>query len=138
MDAPYAFVTIVDDTRSFWKSSFGDVGGARQNAVGDSFCQYVIEVDGPLLIDDARIDPRSASNPSIDSMGVVAWAGHPIRDSDGEVLGTFCVVDTRVREWTPADGRTLEALASAVAREIHLRMSAVEADQPRSRSTNRH
>jgi DNA-binding CsgD family transcriptional regulator len=134
MDAPFAFVTIVDDARSFWKSAFGDVGGARENAVGDSFCQYVIDVDGPLLIGDTRDDGRTSSNPSIGSMGVVAWAGHPIRDPSGEVLGTFCVVDTRVREWTATHGRTLEAMASAVAAEIRLRGAAAAAEQAVARS----
>lgn len=124
LGAPYAFVTIVDETRSFWKSRAGvDTAdpALRQNGVEESFCQYVIGTDAELIVTDARRDPRTRLNPSIESMGVIAWAGFPVRSRDGSVLGTFCAIDTVVRDWTPHDIEVLETLAHAATGEIALR-----------------
>ncbi len=124
LDAPWAFVTLVDDERSFWKSCFGinaTDDADRSNPVEESFCQYVIATGEPLLIDDAREDPRTNTNPSIAKLGVVAWAGYPLSSASGEVLGTFCVADDKPRHWTGDDSITLSTLAAAATSEIQLR-----------------
>jgi len=54
-------------------------------------------------------------------MGVAAWAGYPVRAPGGEVLGTFCVVDTVPRTWSVDDVTTLQTLAAAATAEIALR-----------------
>ena len=126
LGVPWVFVTLVDEHRSFWVSAFGvdpDPGSGLygENSVGDSFCQYVIAADGAVVIDDARLDPRSVRNPSIESMDVVAWAGFPLRSSDGYVVGTFCAVDRIAREWSGEDVTLLEALATAATSHLQLR-----------------
>lgn len=135
LDAPYAFVTIVDSQRSFWKSCIG-VGATdpaeRQNAVEDSFCQYVVGSGEKLIVGDTLADPRTRDNPSIISMGVKAWAGYPVYSPAGEILGTFCVVDTRTREWTAQDERVLATLSESASREIALRMAVDAAREARA------
>jgi serine phosphatase RsbU (regulator of sigma subunit) len=130
LSVPFAFVTIVDERRSFWKSCYGvettDVS-ERQNLVEESFCQYVVRSDGPLLIDDAPANPATFDNPSIESMGVRAWAGWPIRSPEGHVLGTFCAVDVVERRWSDDDDELLSLLAGAAANEIQLRVVAEDA-----------
>lgn len=129
IDAPLAFVTVVDDRRSFWKSAIGVDDGTRQNTVEQSFCQYVVGGEDPLVVTDAANDPRTADNPSVESMGVAAWAGYPVRTPDGHVLGTFCVVDVECREWTERDLEILDVLSSAASREVALRMRTQEATE---------
>jgi serine phosphatase RsbU (regulator of sigma subunit) len=124
LGTPFAFVTIVDDTRSFWKSCIGVASTDpidRQNTVEQSFCQYVIGADTEFIVTDARADTRTRDNPSIMLMGVAAWAGFPVRSPDGHVLGTFCAVDTVTREWTPHDIEVLRTLSLAASGEIALR-----------------
>jgi phosphoserine phosphatase RsbU/P len=139
LGTPYAFVTVVDDTRSFWKSSVV-VGAAesthRQNPVEESFCQYVIGTGRELIVADVAADSRARGNPSIDLMGVAAWAAFPIRSPDGLVLGTFCVVDTVPRDWTPHDLEVLETVSYAAAGEIALRVAATEAKEATRRATS--
>jgi serine phosphatase RsbU (regulator of sigma subunit) len=116
---PFAFATIVDDRRSFWKSRFGiPAGGPKQNSVEESFCQYVVRSQSELIVGDAANDARTRSNPSVESMGVAAWAGFPLLDPAGEVLGSFCVVDTKTREWSAAELDILQTLARIASREI--------------------
>lgn len=127
LSAPYAFVTVVDDTRSFWKSCYGVDAtdpADRQNSVDDSFCQYVVRSDAPLVVGDAPRHPVTQDNPSIESMGVRAWAGWPIRSADGHVLGTFCAVDVVEREWSDDETELLSLLADSAANEIRLRIAA--------------
>jgi len=127
LDAPWAFLTAVDDTHSHWIGAAGLPDGApRGNTVEESFCQYVVDSGEPLILGDARTDARTRDNPSIASMGVVAWAGFPVRAPGGEVLGTFCVVDARPREWSPREVQVLGALADTARTEIHLRLALAE------------
>lgn len=124
LEVPFAFVTVVDDTRSFWKSCIGVDATAladRQNSVADSFCQHVINSDEPLIVTDARLNEVTGNNPSIEKMGGVAWAGHPLRSTDGQVVGTFCIVDVVPRAWSARQQETLRVLAAAVESEIRLR-----------------
>jgi sigma-B regulation protein RsbU (phosphoserine phosphatase) len=112
--APFAFVTLVDDRRSFWKAAIGlPAGAARGSAIEDSFCQYVISEPGVLLIDDAAAHSLTCENPAIERMGVAAWAGATLLGPGGEALGSFCVVDTRRRQWTAQDAEVLRSLAEA-------------------------
>lgn len=126
LDVPFAFITVVDERRSFWKSCIGVDAtdpADRQNLVEESFCQYVIATDAPVIIDDARLNPMTSGNPSIEAMGVISWAGFPVRSPDGVVLGTFCVLDHKPRHWTTRDAEILEVAAYAAAGEIALRTS---------------
>ena len=127
LDAPFAFVTAVDAEQSFWKAAHGIADGTRANAVGDSFCQYVIEGEQELIVDDAAAHHVTADNPSIESMGVAAWAGYPVMLGD-QILGTFCVVDQRTREWTARDRTILRRITDAVNAEIARRVAGGDGD----------
>ncbi len=122
MRAPYALISIMDDSRSFWKSTYGLPASMRGESVGDSFCQYVVEQRHDLLTADVRDHPMTCVNPTIEAKGVRAWAGTAI-EFNGEILGTLCVVDSEVREWTDEDRRVLRTLAAIASREIKLRVS---------------
>jgi sigma-B regulation protein RsbU (phosphoserine phosphatase) len=136
LDAPFALVTIVDDTRSYWKSAIGleALGVERNQLIPDSFCQYVIASGERLIVDDAVRDPRTRDNPSVANLGVGAWAGFPLLAPTGEVLGTFCVVDTRSRQWTEQDVHVLETLSSAATGEVALRMALHDEREARRRA----
>jgi phosphoserine phosphatase RsbU/P len=137
LDAPFALVTIVDDTRSYWKSAIGleAIGIVERNQeIPDSFCQYVIASGERLIVDDAVHDPRTSENPSVANLGVGAWAGFPLLAPSGEVLGTFCVVDTRTRHWTEQDVHVLQTLSSAATGEVALRMALHDEREARQRA----
>ncbi len=131
LEAPLAFVTLVDEERSFFKSCIGvnaATASERQTRVSHSFCQYVVASGEPLVVADARSDERTRDNPAVAGMGVAAWAGFPLRSVDGHVLGTFCVVDLRPRTWTDDQLAILRTLAAAATTEIGLR-TAVEQER---------
>lgn len=130
LDAPMAFLTLVDDRRSFWLSTDG-VADGRENPVEESFCQYVIADRAPLVIGDAAADARVCHNPSVGLLGVRAWAGFPVLDAEGLPLGSFCVMDTVVRVWTEQDVQVLSVLSRAASAQIALLVAV--ADERRAR-----
>ncbi len=122
VDAPLAFITIVDDERCWWKSVVGRAAGeARSSAAEDSLCHYMIGSGSTLVVEDAAEDERVRRYRSVVTLGIGAWAGSPVRSADGEVLGSLCVVDTAPRTWSSQDVRVVDALAGAASREIRLR-----------------
>lgn len=116
---PFAQVTVVDQYTSWWVGCAG-IDDSRSDPVEHSFCQHVIAASGPLLINDARVHPLTRSNPWI-ANGVVAWAGHPIKNAADQILGTVCVIDTVVRAWTEEDAQTLAVLALAAGADMNRR-----------------
>ncbi|MFD5199215.1 PP2C family protein-serine/threonine phosphatase [Streptomyces sp. NPDC058375] len=102
----------------------------RQNPVRESFCYFLIGLDGkPFVIHDAARDPRTREHPSVGPMHIGAWAGFPLLSPDGDVLGSFCVIDDAPRTWSQGDLTTLETLARSVSAELHLRQSLEAAER---------
>lgn len=123
-----AFVTFVDESRSFWKAHEGVELSAvsdRQNPVRESFCSFVVglEAQSTFAVADAAGDPRTRDHPSVAPMKIGAWAGSPITSSDGMVLGSVCAIDEVPHEWSQRELRGLAALARAVSTELRLRQS---------------
>jgi serine phosphatase RsbU (regulator of sigma subunit) len=119
-------VTFVGENRTFWKSvphlPYADIE-TWQNAVGDSFCYFPVGMNGPFIVEDADKDPRTAGHPAIGPWGVGAWAGFPIVTSDGQPIGSMCVIDPVPRVWTERELETLAILARAVSSEVNLRIA---------------
>jgi serine phosphatase RsbU (regulator of sigma subunit) len=125
-----AFVTLVDENRSFWKSCVGvDLRqtGARQNSVRESFCTYLVGLGDRFVVDDAAEDPRTRDHRSVAPMKIGGWAGYPILGPGDEILGSICVIDENPHPWQPGELAALATLSRAVSNEINLRGSLAEA-----------
>ncbi len=60
----------------------------RETPLSHSFCQHVVTSSKPLVIDDARLDPRVKDNRAIADIGVIAYLGIPLT-IDNQVIGAF-------------------------------------------------
>ena len=126
LGVPVALVSLVDEHRQFFPGQSGlagDTGAVRQTPLSHSFCSLVVADGAPLAIRDARLDPRTAGSPAIAELGVVAYAGHPLTDADGRVLGSLCAIDREPRDWSPQDLATLADLTAMCSSELRLRAS---------------
>ncbi|HEU0051898.1 MAG TPA: PAS domain S-box protein, partial [Longimicrobium sp.] len=136
LGVPISLVSLVGSDRQFYKSQVGMAepwATARETPLSHSFCRYVVEAGEEMVIPDARLDPRVKDNLAIPDMGVIAYAGVPLRTHDGQVLGTFCAVDTTPHAWSEEDVRVLRDLAAAVATEMELRFRLAELRDSESR-----
>jgi hypothetical protein len=123
LNAPIALVSLVDADRQFFKSCLGlpePWASQRGTPLSHSFCQHAVASREPLVVDDAREHAVLRDNPAIRDMGVVAYAGIPLIDAEGNALGTLCVIDSQPRHWTTHQVQLLEDLAASVVTEITL------------------
>ncbi len=130
LDATAAMVTLVDDTRQFFKSSVGlpePWASRRETPLSHSFCKYAVAVGRLVVIDDARLYPSLRRNGAIRDLSVIAYAGVPLTLSSGHILGDFCAVDARPRSWTDVDLAILRTLAALAMLEIERRLAAADA-----------
>lgn len=124
---PVALVSLVDETRQWFKAK---VGLAAQETPRDvAFCAHAIAEAAPgvFTVRDARQDPRFAANPLVTGdPHVVFYAGAPLVVEGGAKLGTLCVIDSRPHELTPEQERALETLSRVVVRHLELRRVSTE------------
>jgi len=121
-----AFITLVDERSSFWKSCIGlgdDQAVGQEHPVADSFCYLLVGLGDRFLVEDASIDPRTRDHPSLRPMKIGAWAGYPILAPGGEVVGSLSVIDENPHLWQPTELAALGTLARAVSNEINVRAS---------------
>jgi PAS domain S-box-containing protein len=124
LHAPVALLSLLDGERSFFKSSVGmpePWASRREMPLSHSVCQHVVALNSPLVINDSRAHPLVSDNQAVAELRIVAYLGIPLITSEGYAFGTFAVIDTVPREWTPDDVTTLGDLAASAMTEIELR-----------------
>ncbi|MET0416261.1 MAG: GAF domain-containing protein [Actinoplanes sp.] len=104
--ADAAFVSLVAADRQVF-------AGACGPPLSHSYCRQVVEDEAPVIITTAP-----------------AYAGFPLRDPAGHILGAFCVLDSRPRDWTDEELSIVRDLAGAAESEVALRLA--HQDQLRS------
>lgn len=135
-----SFVSVVDSGRDFYKSQTGFAAplSVERQVEGGTFCHFTLDSDEMLVIDDTHSDPVWRAVPTVETLGVRAYVGVPIK-LDGQTIGSFCVIDTQPRQWDSEDLETLRQLAISAGRELALRsaLAAASSDAHRSRALAR-
>lgn len=78
------------------------VEAMTQNTLDESYCQWCLAQNGPLIIQDARQDENYARVMPA-QMGITRYMGVPIWDAQGETVGTLCILDHRSDEMLTED-----------------------------------
>lgn len=118
--APIVLVSLVDEERQWFKSRVGL--DATETPRSIAFCDHAIRGLEPLVVEDATIDPRFASNPLVTGvLGVRFYCGVPLRTPDGHGLGTLCLIDRVPREMNGRQLDALKGLAHQVEIELEIR-----------------
>ncbi|RZU73866.1 GAF domain-containing protein [Micromonospora kangleipakensis] len=141
LDVPVALVSLVSPERQFFPGAVGlpePWAGRRQTPLSHSFCQHVVDLEVPMVLPDARLYPRVRRNLAIEDLGVVAYAGIPLTDLNGRVLGSLCAIDSKPRAWTAEQLRTLADLAAACSSELRLRIALEGAEVARRHAEEAH
>lgn len=121
-NTPIGLVSIVDADRIWFKARFGvDIDEIDRDP---GLCASAILQDDPWIVEDARTDPRTLTNPLVaGDFGLQFYLGIPLRTHDGHNLGTLCVLDYEPRTATDREVRDLTDLASVVIDELELRLA---------------
>ncbi len=118
-----SLLTIIDEhnNRQFFKAESGlmlAAEDARETSLAYSFCRIVVANSAPLVISDARIDPRVAGHEAIGRFGIVAYLGVPVKDETGRAIAALCVAETKPRAWTSANVKLLQSFAEGISTQI--------------------
>ncbi len=124
--APVALVTMIQEHDQVFLGADGLDGRwdrTRRAPLGHSPCQYVVSSGHPVVVNDVRRDLRFAEHPGLTEMGIVAYAGWPLREDSGAVVGSICAIGHAAREWTTDDVDVLRDLATGCSAGLRPRSS---------------
>lgn len=121
---PIALITLVDDKRQWFKSRVGLQ--ATETPREMAFCAHAIQTpDVPFVVRDASQDARFVANPLVTGdPNIRFYAGAPLRSSNGQALGTVCVIDRTPRDVTPEQLEQLQFMAQQVIALLEARAAA--------------
>ncbi|TDX93017.1 PAS domain S-box-containing protein [Chryseobacterium daecheongense] len=80
----------------------------------DTICQYSIASGEVLVINDTLLDSRSCNNQIMIDGGIRFYAGVPLLDDEGFVMGTLCVIDYKPRTISDDQIRLLKRIGDAI------------------------
>jgi diguanylate cyclase (GGDEF)-like protein len=120
METPTALISLVDGDRQWFLAREGLEASETPRQV--AFCAHAICTEEPLVVTDARQDPRFCSNPLVTGPpGIRFYAGAVLQSPEGQNLGTLCVIDRSPRQLSRFQVETLQDLAALALRELELR-----------------
>lgn len=119
-DVPAAMFSVVDLERQYFLSRSGTV--IAETPYNVAFCALAMQFETPLVVGDARQDPRLQNDPLVTGApGVRFYAGIRVHNPELMRIGALCVVDVRPRQPSEAVAEQLADLAGLLERELLLR-----------------
>ncbi len=118
---PIALISLVDNDRQWFKSKQGLDEEETPRDV--AFCAHaILKPDELFEVNDATKDQRFIDNPLVTgNTNVVFYAGSPLVTSEGEALGTLCVIDHKPREMSQNSKDLLALLSDHVVTHMQVR-----------------
>jgi signal transduction histidine kinase len=102
--------------------------GRRECLEIGMFCDEVMRSRRPLLVSDARSDPRWSSRREVSS-GLVAFLGMPLTWPSGEIFGTLCILDDKENSFPVNVMRLLDVCSRLVMSDLNVIWTSLQLDQ---------
>jgi signal transduction histidine kinase len=117
---PISLVSLVDDSRQWFKASVGL--GAKETSKAVSFCAHALLQNDIFEVPDSSLDQRFVDNPLVTGAPHVAfYAGAPLFGPNGFPVGTLCVIDSKPGQLSMEQKKYLKMLSRQVSHLFLLR-----------------
>ncbi len=134
---PIAVLTLVDETRQWFKSVHGLA--VRETPRDIAFCDHAIRGEDLFVVEDADQDPLFRNNPLVvNDPHIRFYAGMPLINADGAALGSLAVIDRRPRRLSEAQCQALQLLAAQALDQLELRLSRLHLERSLSEQKRLH
>ncbi len=120
---PMATINLITVDEQVQVATYGFAGERSRRE--DSFCTTVVEEGQQILVEDARLDERFATNPHTtgEKEAIRFYGAHPLTTPEGAIIGTLCVYDQETHEVTPEVAEAMETLADRVVDLLELELT---------------
>jgi diguanylate cyclase (GGDEF)-like protein/PAS domain S-box-containing protein len=119
LGCPTALLSIVEEDRQWFLGRTGFDYGETPRDV--SFCAVCIADEAPLLVGDARTDPRFRDNPLVTGAPFIrSYLGVPVRSEGGALLGALCAISPEPHAFASDQIASLAVLAELAEQSIAL------------------
>lgn len=120
-EVPICLISLVDEHRQWFKSKVGLE--VKETPRSWSFCQYTIQQDNILEINDASIHPLVRNSPLVTGPpNIRFYAGAPLVTSSGYKLGSLCVIDSKPSSLNAVQRQALSTLAAQASKQMESRL----------------
>ena len=117
MGVPVAGVTLISNNKQWFKSVVG--WRVSELPLKDSLCLSVLDSGEPIIVPDTHKDVRFAKSRLVTAGPKFRfYAGYPMKDSDGKIIGTFCALDVKPKKVNKNLTTTLSDLGQLAEREM--------------------
>ena len=116
-NTPISLISLIDENRQWFKSKVGI--SVSETPREHSFCGHAVFNSKTLIVEDSHLDSRFKGNPLVTGDPRVRfYAGAPLITSNGQALGTLCVIDHVPRTLSLDQIDALEILSRQVVRNF--------------------
>ncbi|MBX4999051.1 helix-turn-helix domain-containing protein [Rhizobium lentis] len=118
--APIAMFTLITENEQWFKSRVGFEGVSTPRDW--AFCNETLIANEFTVLEDLSKRESLAQNPTLsEPFGFRFYAGAPVRDPLGFVLGSICVIDVMPRTLSEAEREAMTTIADAASNLVRIK-----------------
>jgi len=110
---PGCFISVLDEEFQYIRAArnFSLTHSTRE----DSLCRHVVDGEAAMVVPDTWVDARFVTHQFVTGAPYIRfYAGVPLKNREGVVLGTLCVTDSEAHFFSPEQLTTLKLLSELV------------------------
>ena len=111
-NVPISLITISANEEPFWKARFHVPPQLPVESRSEAVTNDHLLPEEPIIVEDITKDRRFAATSTLTERGVRFYAGVPLRNRGGRLVGGISVVDTKPRAYNERDKQILTTRAA--------------------------